>query len=76
MSARPWRKASSTRRSAGVAASYAGWVRSSTGDYCNAWLTVCGLCVVAAFACLSVSKTPQRGSWQPAGEESEVASVV
>jgi sugar phosphate permease len=61
---------------AGVAASYAGWVRSSTGDYLNAWLTAGGLCVVAAFACLAVSKTPQRGSWHPAGEESEVASIA
>jgi sugar phosphate permease len=61
---------------AGVAASYAGWVRSSTGDYLNAWLTAGGLCVVAAFACLTIAKTPQRGSWRPAGEESEVASVA
>lgn len=61
---------------AGVAASYAGWVRSSTGDYLNAWLTAGGLCVVAAIACLAVSKTPQRGSWHPAGEESEVASIA
>ena len=76
MSARPWRRASSTRRSAGVAASYAGWVRSSTEDYRNAWLTAGGLCVVAAFACLTIAKTPQRGAWHPAGEESEVASVV
>jgi MFS family permease len=61
---------------AGVAASYAGWVRSSTGDYLNAWLTAGGLCVVAAFACLTIAKTPQRGSWHSAGEESEVASVA
>ena len=61
---------------AGVAASYAGWVRSSTGDYLNAWLTAGGLCVVAAFACLAIAKTPQRGSWHPAGEESEVASIA
>lgn len=61
---------------AGVAASYAGWVRSSTGDYLNAWLTAGGLCVVASFACLAIAKTPQRGSWHPAGEESEVASIA
>ena len=42
---------------AGVAASYAGWVRSSTGDYLTAWLTAGGLCVGAAFACLAIAKT-------------------
>jgi sugar phosphate permease len=61
---------------AGVAASYAGWVRSSTGDYQTAWLTAGALCVVAAFACLAIAKTPSRGSWHEAGEESEVASVA
>ena len=42
---------------AGVAASYAGWVRSRTGDYLTAWLTAGGLCVGAAFACLAIAKT-------------------
>ena len=61
---------------AGVAASYAGWVRSSTGDYQTAWLTAGALCVVAAFACLAIRRTPARTSWHEAGEESEVASVA
>ena len=41
---------------AGVAASYAGWVRQSQGDYLIAWLTAGGLCVLAAFACLTIPK--------------------
>ncbi|TQJ51665.1 MFS transporter [Phycicoccus sp. SLBN-51] len=41
---------------AGVAASYAGWVRSSTGDYLPAWLTAGALCLVAALACLTITK--------------------
>ena len=41
---------------AGVAASYAGWIRHSQGDYLLAWLTAGGLCVLAAFACLSIPK--------------------
>jgi hypothetical protein len=41
---------------AGVAASYAGWIRESQGDYLIAWLTAGGLCVLAALACLSIPK--------------------
>ena len=41
---------------AGVAASYAGWIRETQGDYLIAWLTAGGLCVLAAFACLSIPK--------------------
>ena len=41
---------------AGVAASYAGWIRDSQGDYLIAWLTAGGLCVLAAFACLTIPK--------------------
>ena len=41
---------------AGVAASYAGWIRDIQGDYLIAWLTAGGLCVLAAFACLSIPK--------------------
>ena len=41
---------------AGVAASYAGWIRGVQGDYLIAWLTAGGLCVLAAFACLSIPK--------------------
>jgi MFS family permease len=37
---------------AGVAASYAGWVRQVNGDYLVAWLTAGGLCVAAAGLCL------------------------
>jgi hypothetical protein len=40
---------------AGIAASYAGWVRSSTGDYLTAWLTAGALCLGAALACLTIS---------------------
>ena len=39
---------------AGVAASYAGWIRQTQGDYLIAWLTAGGLCLLAAFACLAI----------------------
>jgi hypothetical protein len=42
---------------AGIAASYAGWVRQVNGDYLTAWLTAGGLCVVAGFACLLLKGT-------------------
>ncbi|NYG07713.1 sugar phosphate permease [Phycicoccus badiiscoriae] len=61
---------------AGVAASYAGWVRQSTGDYFTAWLTAGGLCLFAALACLAITKSPDRGSWSTEGEESEVGAVA
>ncbi|MGN6636773.1 MAG: MFS transporter [Oryzihumus sp.] len=41
---------------AGVAASFAGWVREDTGDYLGAWLTAGALCLVAAFAILAIPK--------------------
>jgi MFS family permease len=41
---------------AGVAASYAGWVRQSQGDYFIAWLTAAALCAAAAVACLMIPK--------------------
>ncbi|MGD9959128.1 MFS transporter [Nocardioides sp.] len=41
---------------AGVAASYAGWIRQSQGDYFLAWLTAGGLCLIAAVACLSIPR--------------------
>ncbi|CUR56949.1 putative integral membrane transport protein [metagenome] len=41
---------------AGVAASYAGWIRQSQGDYLIAWLTAGGMCLVAAVACLSIPR--------------------
>ncbi len=41
---------------AGVAASYAGWVRQSQGDYFMAWITAAGLCAAAAVACLLIPR--------------------
>ena len=43
---------------AGVAASFAGWIRTSQGDYLLAWLTAGGLCVLAAAACLAIPRRP------------------
>lgn len=39
---------------AGVAASYAGWIRQSQGDYLWAWVTAGGMCLAAAAACLMI----------------------
>jgi len=39
---------------AGVAASYAGFIRQGTGDYFIAWMTAGGLCLLAAVMCLSI----------------------
>ncbi|KRE57323.1 MFS transporter [Phycicoccus sp. Soil748] len=61
---------------AGVAASYAGWVRQGTGDYFTAWLTAGGLCLFAAMACLAVSASPEHGQWNAEGEQAEVAAVT
>lgn len=41
---------------AGVAASFAGWVREWRGDYFGAWLTAGMLCLVAAAACLMIPR--------------------
>ena len=41
-----------------MAASFAGWIRTTQGDYFMAWLTAGGLCLAAAGACLLVP--PQR----------------
>ena len=41
---------------AGVAASFAGWIRTSQGDYFSAWLTAGGLCLAAACACLMIPR--------------------
>ncbi|GAA1254552.1 MFS transporter [Oryzihumus leptocrescens] len=47
---------------AGVAASFAGWVRQDTGDYLGAWLTAGALCLLAAFAILAIPKrVPTEG---------------
>ena len=61
---------------AGVAASYAGWVRQGTGAYDGAWLTAGGLCLFAALACLAISRSPERGPWNAEHEETEVAAVA
>lgn len=41
---------------AGVAASFAGWVRQSQGDYYAAWLTAGALCLGAAALCLMIPR--------------------
>ena len=46
---------------AGVAASFAGWVRQSSGDYLGAWLTAGGLCLVAALAVLAIPTARRPG---------------
>ncbi len=43
---------------AGVAASVAGLIRTSTGDYAAAWYAAGLLCVVAAFAILRIPRPP------------------
>ena len=52
---------------AGVAASYAGWIRESQGDYFFAWMTAGGMCLAAALLCLSIPKLG-RGSLEGAPE--------
>ncbi len=49
---------------AGIAASYAGWVRHAHGDYGMAWLTAGTLCLVAGGACLAITRT-RRSALQP-----------
>lgn len=46
---------------AGVAASFAGWIRTAQGDYFLAWLTAGGLCVAAAVACLMIPRVAPDG---------------
>ncbi|MCW2846737.1 MAG: transporter [Marmoricola sp.] len=41
---------------AGVAASYAGWIRQGTGDYFIAWMTAGVMCLLAALMCLSIPR--------------------
>ena len=43
---------------AGVAASFAGWIRTERGDYFVAWMTAGGLCLAAAALCLLVPRRP------------------
>jgi hypothetical protein len=39
-----------------VAASYAGWIRQTRGDYFLAWVTAGALCLVAGVLCLSIRR--------------------
>ncbi len=50
---------------AGVAASFAGWVRTEQGDYLAAWLTAGGLCLGAALACLLIPRRPEPAEAAP-----------
>lgn len=52
---------------AGVAASYAGWVRQASGDYLAAWLTAGAMCLVASALCLSVPRLSEDRPPAPAG---------
>ncbi len=54
---------------AGVAASYAGWIRQGLGDYFVAWMTAGGLCLLAALMCLSIPRARPPGSrrWSRSG---------
>ena len=54
---------------AGLAATYAGWVRQSAGDYFWAWLTAGVLCLSAGAACLLIPRHPVAAlGGQPVGE--------
>jgi len=41
---------------AGVAATYAGWVREVQGDYFVAWMTAGGMCLAAAVLCMMIPR--------------------
>ena len=43
---------------AGVAASFAGWIRQVDGDYLVAWITAGVLCIAASALCLLVPRRP------------------
>jgi hypothetical protein len=43
---------------AGIAASYAGWIRQSQGDYEIAWYTAAILCMFAAGSLFLLKKIP------------------
>jgi hypothetical protein len=57
---------------AGVAASYAGWIRQGLGDYFVAWMTAGGLCLLASLMCLSIprARASTDRSLEQVGEES------
>ncbi|HOA00764.1 MAG TPA: MFS transporter, partial [Dermatophilaceae bacterium] len=50
---------------AGIAATFAGWVRQSSGDYFWAWLTAGILCLIAGFACLAIPRRAPEGARSP-----------
>ncbi|GAA1966633.1 MFS transporter [Nocardioides panacihumi] len=52
---------------AGVAASYAGWIRQSTGEYLLAWITAGVLCLGAAALCLMVPRQVRTAGELAAG---------
>jgi MFS family permease len=60
---------------AGVAASYAGWIRQGTGDYFLAWMTAGGLCLVAALMCLSIPRAAAAAG-DPLGRVGEEAPQI
>jgi cytochrome oxidase assembly protein ShyY1 len=43
---------------AAIAASFAGWIRESNGDYAIAWYAAAILCLIAAAAMLLLKKIP------------------
>lgn len=51
---------------AGVAATYAGWVRESTGDYFWAWLTAGIACLAAGLLCFAMPRGPSATAITPA----------
>ncbi|HWM72708.1 MAG TPA: MFS transporter [Nocardioides sp.] len=53
---------------AGVAASYAGWIRQGTGDYFGAWMTAGGLCLAAAVSVLLIPRFAARPGCADIGE--------
>ena len=55
---------------AGVAASYAGWIRTERGDYFLAWMTAGALCLGAAALCLLVPRRPPYPDAEPLERES------
>jgi MFS family permease len=50
---------------AGVAASYAGWIRTERGDYFVAWMTAGALCLAASALCLMVPRRPPYPDAEP-----------
>jgi len=43
---------------AGLGASFAGWIRTADGTYRTAWMSAGVLCVIAAFLCLTIPRSP------------------